>query len=1834
MRGFKRTISILLSLLIILSVFTTAPFTVNAEQTTDLSPAYVAYQAKRYSDPNGQNLFGDASRTYAQTYYNQMKKDNKVISGITIWEAAHIATSPTYSLESGLITKKDMYKLAIFDMLDLSESDTFVSNLLDMVNDSRLSYIVSVSKSICDPNDINVSELKNFEVNAEYINFLKESAKLAKAFDVVDKISTIASGCKNLYEAILTTANYQAISDMKNGTKEVLSAIYADTSNPSELRQAAYECVNNFGDGFDRILNTVSTGSNLCLNATLETIFKEAVDSIWSEIISVIPGGKVVMTAAKGMRVLSNAVFAMDDTCRIYYQFEADVTLEQAVRNVMNNARCDYIQDNNQDKAIAYMRAVEMYKRIVLQGYDYTKEMLEIKANAPATKWFDWFNHDYSECMELMEGVESIKNNKQKLYKQFEDWVHSDYINLYCKDYNETINDFNNQQTIKTDSVTLTQIKDINVGDSGYIYDYIMKTCQPENSTEYKKCYFTAENKDAFTIDKLGSFVAESAGQVTLIYDKGGELESSVTITVGSSPTDNKHDYYSDFKYSTFYNNSQQRTEATITEYTGSQSNLIIPYSIDGYIVTSIGRRTFIGCTSLKSINIPDSVTNIDDSAFYGCTSLTSINIPDGVTSIGDWAFEGCTSLTSINIPDGVTCIGGWAFKGCSSLTSINIPDSVTNIGDSAFYGCTSLTSITIPDGITSIGDSTFRSCTSLTSINIPDSVKSIGNFTFSGCTNLTSINIPDGVTSIGGDAFSSCTSLTSITIPNSVTSIGDSAFYGCTNLTSINIPDGVTSIGYSAFYGCTSLTSINIPVDVTSIGDTTFYGCTSLTSVTVGNSVTSIGYSTFYGCTNLTSINIPDSLISIGSWAFDDCKSLTNITLPDSVISIGNYAFSGCSSLTSITIPDRVTHIDGVFIGCTSLTSINISSSVTNIGNSTFSFCTSLISIKIPDSVTSIGDSAFYGCTSLTSISIPDGITSIGDSAFDGCTNLTSINIPDSVKSIGNSTFSGCTNLTSINIPNSVTSIGDSTFYGCTSLTSIKIPNSVTSIGDSAFYGCTNLTSINIPDGVTSIGGGAFSSCTSLTSINIPDRVKSIGNFTFKSCTSLISIKIPDSVTSIGDSAFYCCTNLTSINIPDSLISIGSWAFDDCKSLTNITIPDSVISIGNYAFSGCSNLTSIKIPDSVTNIGDSAFYDCTSLSSVTVGNSVTSIGDSAFEGCTNLTSINIPDSVKSMGNFFTFRFCTSLTSINIPDGVTSIGDSTFSGCTNLTSINIPNSVTSIGDSAFSGCTSLTSINIPNSVTSIGDSAFDDCKSLTSINIPDGVTSIGYSAFYDCKSLTNITIPDGVTSIGNYAFSGCSSLTSIKIPNSVTSIGDAANYDLSDVLFMGSKEQWNSITMVSDNFSNAAIHYNAEYIKTVEPDCTNKGYDLYSCSECENGVKVNFTDALGHDFINGICERCGKDELDCIESAHPYENDTDEKWTIHKNNAKRIAVVFSDKTETESGSDYIYIYDKDNEEIGCYSGTELAGKRIVVQGDTVTIRLTSDSSNTCYGFDITDVKPYYEECVHSETELINVREAGCGWEGYTGDVRCVECQEILSYGKYIDATEEHSIISEIIPPTCGQEGYTHHYCENCDYSYDDNYVDATGNHEFENGICKICGQPDIDCLENFKANDTKNIEITNGGEFKYFKFTPNKNGTLNFYSVGTCDTYGCLFDSEMTELAYNDDGSEDYNFSITYDVIAGKTYILACRMYSSDTIGNFNTVLNFEPDDTALIGDVDGNGEVSIADATEIQKYLVQYVSFNEEQLKVSDTNGDGKVDIKDVTQIQKYIVQLISSLV
>ncbi|MDB4522830.1 leucine-rich repeat protein, partial [Akkermansiaceae bacterium] len=534
---------------------------------------------------------------------------------------------------------------------------------------------------------------------------------------------------------------------------------------------------------------------------------------------------------------------------------------------------------------------------------------------------------------------------------------------------------------------------------------------------------------------------------------------------------------------------------------------------------TTGGEVTITDCDEASSgeLVIPDtiegnSVTSIGDGAFFRCDGLTSITIPDSVTSIGAEAFNRCTALTSITIPDGVTSIGYSAFSGCSGLTSITIGNSVTSIGEFAFSDCSSLTSITIPDGVTSIEDYAFAYCSASTSITIPDSVTSIGVGAFEACQSLTSIAIPDGVTSIGVQAFSGCGSLTSITIPDGITIIEDYAFSGCNSLTSLTIPDSVTSIGVGAFWGCTSLTSITIPDSVTSIRDRAFQHSSSLSTITFLGSAPTMGANVFSNVENGASAVIPGgkkaSFGDIGnSW-----NGLTLNCLDGALCWLtwtttgGEVTITDCDEAASgeLVIPDT---IEG--------------NPVTSIGKSAFSQCKSLTSITIPDGVTSIGLQAFFHCDGLTSITIPNSVTSIGVQAFVICTNLTSITIPDGVTSIGASAFSQCTSLTSITIPESVTSIGAEAFNRCTSLTSITIPDSVISVGFGTFSQCTSLTNIAIPDSVTSIGDYAFGTCKSLTNITIPDSVTSIGEFAFVDCISLMEVVLVGPAPEVQSDAF-----------------------------------------------------------------------------------------------------------------------------------------------------------------------------------------------------------------------------------------------------------------------------------------------------------------------------------------------------------------------------------------------------------------------------------------------------------------------------------------------------------------------------------------------------------------------------------------------------------------------------------------------------------------------------------------------------------------------------------------
>ena len=88
-----------------------------------------------------------------------------------------------------------------------------------------------------------------------------------------------------------------------------------------------------------------------------------------------------------------------------------------------------------------------------------------------------------------------------------------------------------------------------------------------------------------------------------------------------------------------------------------------------------------------------------------------------------------------------------------------------------------------------------------------------------------------------------------------------------------------------------------------------------------------------------------------------------------------------------------------------------------------------------------------------------------------------------------------------------------------------------------------------------------------------------------------------------------------------------------------------------------------------------------------------------------------------------------------------------------------------------------------------------------------------------------------------------------------------------------------------------------------------------------------------------------------LESDHNYANSTNKTYTYtYEGSCESIDVKFTADTQTESGYDYIYIYDGNDNQIGKYSGTALAGVSVNIPGNTVKIKITSDGSVTKYGF--------------------------------------------------------------------------------------------------------------------------------------------------------------------------------------------------------------------------------------------------------------------------------------------
>ena len=915
--------------------------------------------------------------------------------------------------------------------------------------------------------------------------------------------------------------------------------------------------------------------------------------------------------------------------------------------------------------------------------------------------------------------------------------------------------------------------------------------------------------------------------------------------------------------------------------------------------LTSIPDSTFYNCAALTYVYVPKTVANGDDvvagvsgfaraigpRAFYHCESLAEIEFGLGGTgdlSFAERAFWGCTSLKTLNLPNrlrgvendydafqfglklagglsnpnAVMCFSEYDGRDCAAVESINVEEGGLYFSsyDGALYTadrkmlvfCPQQKSgtITIAKEAETFRTSSFWNCQILSAIEFEEG----------GTADFELPSVSGSFTYTSDGIFYNCYSLTSIAFPARLVKIGDNALYwgeAIAGRSNHNIsvvtfaPDcRLNEIGKSAFKNC-KITEIELPASVAKLGSKPFEGC-SIARLVVPDSLASDGFTDLVAgisglksiecrstCKNFTTIDgalfskdgtelvfcpadkvaevytVPAEVRKIGDYSFKDNVGVKSVVFADADkdLEIGQYAFQN-SSIESVTLPDRLVSIAlYAFSGCASLKTVTFGDSckLSTIGDRAFEKCASLTEISIPDLTTSIGIYAFSECSLLKNVNFSENsqLINIGQNAFRSCAALVEFTAPKTLVNLGKPsttdtvlvttssyTFYNCKSLKKADLSScAVENIAMYTFESCDALETVLLPQGLKGIGQYAFRNCVKLSEISLPEGLVTLNAQAFSGCgqyfektglkTGLKSITVPSTVTTIGKSVFENCAALEEATVKS--TSVGENMFLGCVSLKKVTIGAETESIKALAFSGCKSLAEVNMQSNVLAeIGKGAFQNTA-ITQFTVPDTVDTLGAGSA-------------SSTGAKDGIFYGCSQLETVTIGINVETIPDCM-FADCESLSSVVFKENgkVKMIGRMAFFNCRSLKEIVLPSTLTQLGYTGasytssttycrtFEGCESLLSISLPEGVTKIGQGLFKNCTSLEKVTFAANTLGfIASNAFFGCSSLEEFVFPANVESnftLGASAFSGCSSLESITLPDNVKTIPDNAFLD-------------------------------------------------------------------------------------------------------------------------------------------------------------------------------------------------------------------------------------------------------------------------------------------------------------------------------------------------------------------------------------------------------------------------------------------------------------------------
>ena len=755
---------------------------------------------------------------------------------------------------------------------------------------------------------------------------------------------------------------------------------------------------------------------------------------------------------------------------------------------------------------------------------------------------------------------------------------------------------------------------------------------------------------------------------------------------------------------------------------------------------------------------------------------------------------------------------------------------------------------------------------------------------------------------------------------------------------------------------------------------------------------------------------------------------------------------------------------------------------------------------------------------------------------------------------------------------------------------------------------------------------------------IVIGNGIYDIGAYAFTGCYDATSVSIPGSVGMIGEGAFGYCYGLTSAGIPNSVWYIGDYAFYNCWSLTAIVIPNSVETIGNYAFEFCESADTIVIGSGVTSIGADAFWDCDpSVFNVDVNNPVYySAGNCLIERKTarivrgSSTSV-IPAGIRIIGDG-AFGYCLGMKSMVIPEGVTTIEDYAFYGNYQMESINIAASVTSIGEHAFLANDNVAWVYIPAEfrvyrgsyahdycrtfigsyvflgslsgqcgnhltwtlndgalmISGYGDMAnyddYDYCYrshapwevGVKSVTIGSGLTSIGNRAFFGCRFLTSLSIPDSVTRIGEYAFEKCSNLTSISMPKELRSIGDCA------------------------------FRYCSNLTNIVIPNSVTS-IGRYAFDECSALTDVTIPDSVteiydgAFNYCTGLTSVMIPDSVTYI-GEYVFRGCTDLTIQVYKNSyAHRYAV--------NNGLDYVLVKKLERISVTTLPAktSYKEGEALDVNGGRITLYYNDDSSETVNvtadmvsGFDST----------RTGIQTLTVTYGGMT---ATFNVTVVELLRIAvttlpaktTYFKYKEA------------------------------------LDVTGGRitlYYDNGTSEVIDMTAdmVSGFDNTKAG-SQTLTVTYGDRTASFNVNVVEK-TLERIAVTALPDKTIYQKGEALDVTggkitmYYSDGSSG-TLAMTASMVSGFDNTKIGEQTLRVTFGGKATVFTVtvvKP--AAAMGDPDGDGEITVADALAALRIAAKLAEPTPELLAACDTDGDGEITVADALAILRVAAKLADS--